>query len=154
MADLTLAQIEDALLATLQVSATLGSYCKTIESYAGQLEEDLDTMVIRTPACFVMLSSSSAQARTNRQQEKFVTFSLLLLDRNARGNRAARRGDLASIGVYTMLHDAQVLLVGNTLGLTEFHPLLLQQETAVLNTKSLALYDAQYRSQYLITTGG
>ena len=94
-------QIEDAILSATQ-SSSMGSYCKTIESYAGQLEDDIGKIVLICPAVLVMFSGSNARMLTNLKYERVIAFTLFVVSKNLRGNIAARKGDY---GAYQMLDD-------------------------------------------------
>jgi phage gp37-like protein len=142
---LSITDIEDALLSTLTASETLGGSCRTIETYAGQFDaEVIDKTVIRFPACFVLFAQSAAEPETNRQMLMTMEFSFLLAAQNLRGNPQARR---QPAGAYALLQDLYAILNGQMLGLDLVEPFLLMSETALLNTLTLAVYEARYRVQ-------
>lgn len=120
----------------------MGSYCKTIESYAGQLEDDIKKMVMSFPAIFVMFSGSEAKMLTNLKYERTLDFTLFVASKNLRGNIAARKD---KYGTYQMLDDLRELLVGNRLSL-EIEPLSLLREETILNTKEFSVYASDFRT--------
>lgn len=140
----TTEQIEDEILSAIQDS-DMGSYCKTIESYAGQLEDDITKMIILFPAVFVMFSGSEAKMLTGLEYEKTVDFTIFVAAKNLRGNVAARKNDY---GAYQMLDDMETLLVGNQLGM-QIEPIAIVSEEAILNTKQLSVYAAGYRTVFV-----
>lgn len=154
MASPTLAQIEDGLLTVLRDSTTLGNYCRTIASYAGQLEADLSAFPVNCPAIYAMLESTTATQRAQQLQEKTATWSFFLIEQNLRGNEASRRGAAGSVGTYQMLQDLQRLLLGNRLGLEpELNGFWQLGEQSILNTARWSIYQAQYRTFWRIRAG-
>lgn len=157
MANLTLITIEDALLATLRESATLGllthgGYCRTIESYGGQFELALDEVIVLYPCIFVALAEETISPLTQGGDADVSpsTWIVLVADRNLRGNAAARRGDVQNPGAYRMMDDARDLLQGHALGLTGFDPLQLTKRTALLQQRDLAVYALEFTTQYYL----
>ena len=158
MADHTLLAVQEAFVEAITESASLGAYCRTIASYAGQLEaDDLQQRPINTPAVFVELESTTSTPKANRLEEKVGVWNIYCLQENFRGNIQSRTGDGARIGTLTMLNDLQVLLLGNELGLNvtgdtpiRFWPLRLLTEEAVVNDARWSLYRARYQTQYQI----
>src|SRR5262249_41237577 len=133
MATVNIFDIEDAILAVLRADPTMSAYLHTIESYQGQLDEEL-TLPHLFPAAFVMFVGGEYRPLTNVEQEGDLVSSVLLCDATLRGNQAARRGDSGYPGTYRMLLDLRKVLVGQTFGWTDFPPLLLRAEAAVKNT--------------------
>jgi len=136
--------IEDGLLAAIGADPALKGYLKTLESYQGHLEQDVGHLAWKFPAVFVMFSGAVYKPLTQFEEEADFTFALLCVAQTLRGNATARRGDGSAIGTYTILGDLRKLLVGNTLDLADVLPLWLHQETAVLNTKAMSIYEARY----------
>lgn len=157
MANLTLITIEDALLATLRESTTLGllkhgGYCRTIESYGGQFELALDEVIVLYPCIFVAMAEETISPLTHGGDADVSpsTWIVLVADRNLRGNAAARRGDVQNPGAYQMMDDARDLLQGHALGLTGFDPLQLTKRTALLQQRDLAVYALEFTTQYFL----
>ena len=157
MANLTLLQIEDALLKTIRESATLGllkhgGYCRTIESYGGQFELALDEVIVLYPCVFVALAEETISPLTHDGGSDVgpSTWIVLVADRNLRGNAAARRGDVQNPGAYRMMDDARDLLQGSALGLTGLDPLQLTKRTALVQQRDLAVYALEFTSQYFL----
>jgi len=140
----TIEQIEDALIAAIEASA-MAAYCKTIESYAGQLEADISTMIKKFPAVFVMYSGGKARMLTGIEYEKSLGFTFFVVAKNLRGNIQARKDDY---GTYQMLKDLETLLVDNQLGL-EIEPIAQVSEEPVMNTKQFSIYAAEYSTVFV-----
>jgi len=140
----TIEQIEDAIISEIQGSS-IGVYCKKVESYAGQLEEDIGRTIILYPAVFVMFSRSNARMLTGIEYEKSVTFTLFVVSKSLKSNTEARKDDY---GTYRMLDDLEALLVGNQLGL-QIEPLSLVSEDAILTTKQFSIYAAEYKVSFV-----
>ena len=126
----------------------MGGYCKKIESYAGQLEEDLSRRIRLFPAVFVMFSRGSARMLTGIEYEKTVHFDRFVVSKSLKSNVGARKDDY---GTYQMLKDLETLLVDNQLGL-EIEPIALISEEPVLNTKQFSIYAAEYGMHFIAVT--
>lgn len=157
MANLTLIDIEAALLKTIRESGTLGllksgGYCRTVESYAGQLELAMDEILVLYPCVFVAMAEEILSPLTHGGDAAVEpsTWIVLVADRNLRGNAAARRGDAQNPGAYKMMDDARDLLQGHALGLTGFDPLQLTKRTALLQQRDLSVYALEFTSRYFI----
>lgn len=138
--------IEQRIIATIKADPTMSAYLKTCESYQGQLEEDLQILPRLFPAAFVMFEHGDYRPMSNEEEEADFTFTLLLASQTYQGNVAARQGAPGMVGVYTMLRDLRILLVGQTFGLPDFPPFLLIEEEAILNTKALSVFGATYKT--------
>jgi phage gp37-like protein len=143
----TIDLIEDAIIQTLQQDPTMGAYLKTVESYQGQLEDELLVPHLY-PAAFVFFLRGDYRPLSNVEQEADFTFSIILVSQTLRGNGAARRGPPGEPGTYRMLADLRRLMVGQTFGWPDFPNMLLAKEEAIKNTKALSIYDAQYVTRY------
>lgn len=141
MADYTIKEIEDAILAAL--AGQMGSYVKTIESYQGQLEADLGEFAWRLPASLVMLRATSTEKPAAHSYDLNLVFTIIVADRNLRGNIEGRRG---STGAYQMLEDVRLALWDQDLGL-EINPLMLLKEEALINNRQVAVFGADYQTQ-------
>lgn len=148
----TLAQIEDGILATLN-QVPISAYIRTIDSYHGELEGEIDSIILRFPAIFVAFEGADYEARTTsgRVQSAEVSFFVLVCDRNLRGNKAARRGEAGSVGTYRMLEDVRGLLLGKRPAtLPNLAPFQLSRETDEANRKDLSIYSALYVTRQVL----
>ena len=145
MANLTIAQIEDALLAAIGADDTLklvaaGGWTKTLESYGGQFEGIAEDLLVLYPCIFVLFESGQFSARTQRTVHADpLTFHVLVGDQNLRGNEAARRGGAGGIGAYAMATAMRNLLEGNKLGLDGLAPCHVTRIESELNAKDLSI---------------
>ncbi|MDD3582336.1 MAG: DUF1834 family protein [Desulfobacca sp.] len=147
MTNYTTKDIEDAILVAL--AGRLGSYVKTIESYQGQLEADLEKFPWRLPASLVMLRETRVEKATTHTYDLNLTFTVIVADRNLRGNREGR---LSNVGIYRMLEDVRGALWDQDLGL-EINPLTLVKEEALLNNRQMAVFAADYQTQMVVSFG-
>lgn len=141
MTDYTIKDLEDAILAAL--ANQMGSYVKTIESYQGQLEADLGEFAWRLPATLVMLRATNAGKAAAHSYDLNLIFTIIVADRNLRGNVESRGG---STGAYQMLEDLRWALWDKDLGL-EINPFVLLKEEALINNRQLAAFAADYQTQ-------
>jgi hypothetical protein len=144
----TIAQIEDGLLAAIQADETLSAGLRTIESFRGhsvqELQEELAHSPHRFPAVFVVYVGGTYKPLTQFEEEADFTFAVLPIAQSLRGNLSARRGTTLSLGTYDILTHLRRLLVGNTLDLEDVLPMWLHSEDPVINTKTISVYEARY----------
>lgn len=110
--------IEDAILARI-ASAGL-PYLRTVESYGGELDDDLVKAVRRFPAVWAALKGVGEGQALNTAQSVYrhhATWVVMVAARNLRNEAATRKGDKVNVGTYQMLEDVRSLLAGQDFGL-------------------------------------
>ena len=113
--DSTINTIEQAMVARLQ--AKLQGV--VVESYAGQLDDQLATWVRQLPAVWVTFERLPEQRRVSRRKIKATArFQVMVAQRALSGEPAARQGAHGFKGVYDLLDaDVKQVLMDSTLGL-------------------------------------
>lgn len=149
MPNLTIAQIEDALLAAIRADSDLklvanGGYTKLIDSYAGQFEQAKDEIILLYPCVLVLFVKAAYDTNANRSADCRLTFDVLVADQNLRGSKGAARGSAGSVGTYRMMEDVRDLLQGNRLGLDALDPLHLTQQSLVAYTPDISVYALEF----------
>lgn len=143
-------QIQDALLALVQASATLGAYCKTVAIYQGGFSpEALATVgqVYRYPATLLVYNSSTGELNPSKVTRITERHDLLLADQNYRGIAGALRGDAQNVGVHQMLVDVRGLLLGKQL-FPDASSLRFEGETLLYSDGSMVIYQSSYSIYY------
>lgn len=120
--DSTVKLIEQALVARL--AAKLQGV--VVESYAGQLDDQLATWVRQLPAVWVTFERLPSQRRVSRRKlHATARFQVMVAQRALVGEPAARQGANGFKGVYDLLDgDVKQALMDQALGLAiePFHP--------------------------------
>ena len=136
-------QIENKIVEQLKAGIT---YAKTIETYAGQLEEEIALLPIQFPALYVMYSGSlltwvDGQANYN----EIATFTVLAAAKNLRGNEALRKD--AAIGCYRLVKDvlAQIANKNFSLDIEKLRPTEIR---LVYISKIIAVYGAEFQTNF------
>ena len=112
-----LAEIENGMVAAIK-TATGMAYLKSMDSYAGQLDEDLNEVIRSYPAVWVAFAGSGKPAKTGGNTWKVpATFVVMVAARNVRDEKAARIGTSNEVGAYKILKDVRALLLNQDLGL-------------------------------------
>lgn len=137
--------IEDAIISALSpLHQGQGGDVKKIAGYQGELDEDnLTQFIVQFPAILVAFGGSIYKEDAFPYMVEEMTYSLLINDRNMRGNEAARRGSPLTPGTYSLMQQVREKLHGKTLGL-QVYPLVVLRETAIVNTKTVSIYSAEY----------
>lgn len=156
--------IEDAIIARLQAASDatpgLGYKFKSVESYGGEFDDDLDKVIRNFPAVWVTFGGYGKPRPSSTQKHKWITpatFVTMVGARNVRGERATRKGVAAAgvlkeVGVYQMLDDVSSLMAGNDLGLAikRFMPGAVR---TLYNTKlrgaGLAIFAREWHTEFV-----
>ena len=116
-----IAQIEDAIIARLEAASTagaLGYRYRTLATYSGEFDEDVQKVVPTFPAIWVAFMGEDRPAHIgDGRWHHEPTFALVIANRNLRNERARRHGSQGEVGTYQMLEDARALLANKDLGL-------------------------------------
>lgn len=113
--------IEAAIVTRLQ--AGLGKMVTEVASYAGELDDDLPTVIRRFPAAWVTFGGISKTEPYGTSKEKHKAtgqFVVMVGTRNLRGASAARRGQ-DGIGSNQLVMAVRRLLTQQDLGLEIAH---------------------------------
>ena len=152
---INLVEVEDAVVAAIRADATLGTILKTVAPYEGQLEEELGRIPHLFPAVFVFIRDTAYRERTNREEDADLTITLIVASQSLRGQLAARRETDSGVyailkGLYRVLTPASLLVAS----VPDFPLMTLSQEVAVLTTKAMCVYEAQYRVEGILVPLG
>lgn len=161
-----LAAIEDAIIARIKAAAAatpgLGYKLPTVESYGGELDDDLAAVVRKFPAVWVTFAGSGKSRPSSTARNKWLTpatFVVMVGARNVRGERATRKGltvggVIKEVGVYQMLADISLLLINNDLGLA-IGNLKPGATRTLFNTKlngqALAVFAREWHTEFVET---
>lgn len=113
--DSTIKNIEQAMVARLQAKLQ-GVH---VQSYAGQLDDQLASWVRVLPAVWVTFERLPEQRRLSRRKIKATArFQVMVAQRALHGEPSARQGAHGLKGVYDLLDgDVKQVLMDSTLGL-------------------------------------
>ncbi|MEW5745281.1 MAG: phage protein Gp37 [Nitrospirota bacterium] len=137
--------LEDKLIETVK---TAMPYLRYVDTYQGELDEtNIVQFVKNFPAVLIYMEESRYLNRAWPLKWQSVEITILVCDRNLRGNKSARRGDRSNPGTYGMLQDLFDTLFGKDLGLA-MDALDILSETALINTSKLAVYAARYKTKF------
>ena len=139
------ADIENTLITTLKAAMPYLRFCDT---YQGQLDDDNIMLFARNfPAALIYLERAKYTDRGYPLKWKHIEVTILVCDKNLRGNKNARQGDSTQPGTYKMLDDVYTALSNKDLGLAIL-PFDVDKEEALINTGKLSVYAAGYKSQF------
>lgn len=135
--------IEDSIVAELKAQV---AYLKTVETYAGQLEEDIDTLPLRFPAAYVAYGGSdfSPGAVGGPDHQETCTLSVFVCARNMKGQKAARK---ETQGAYDIVTDVLGALANKTFGL-DIWPLAPVRTTLLHAGRETAVYAVDFRTSF------
>lgn len=144
--------IEDAILAAIR-NATGMDYLKTIATYGGELDDDLNNVVRSFPAIWVVFGGSGKPVKLGVEKWKTpATFVTMVATRNIRNEDAARKGGAVEIGTYEMIKHVKTLMLGQDFGLPieRFEPGAVR---TLYNTKirasGLSVFSLEWTTAYI-----
>ena len=110
--------LEDAIIARLTAArAALPYRLPTIESYGGQLDDDVQA-TFQLPALFVTFAGENLiKMLGERSREMEVEFVIYCVAYNTGNERATRHGDLHNAGSYQLMHDVVAVMSNQAFGL-------------------------------------
>jgi phage gp37-like protein len=161
-----IAAIEDAILAHLAAAAPALPYkIVEMESYAGQLDEQLDQVIRRMPAVWVAFAGHAKPRPVGTSKTKFridATFAVMHGARNARGEKFTRHGLelgglVAEVGAYRILADVGALLLRQDFADTglEIEPLSPGRVATLYNTRlareGLAVFSQEWHTAWIMS---
>ena len=110
---MTVADIENAILATLKADSTLSGYVREqdFKSLPGLDEESLKAVIVRFPAIGIFSTSGDYDYATSGIIVEIGTFSLLCFNRNLRSATAALQpGACGEPGLWDLVEDCRKAL--------------------------------------------
>ena len=148
-------QVENAMVAALKAAAT-AFRIDTIESYGGQLDDDLLEWVRRLPALWVVFGGAAKPTRvaTHRRKWRYQgTFTVFAAQRNLAGNKALRQGDANNPGLYALMQIAHQALLARDLALpiSPFEPGEVRLVTSfVANRDAVMAYALNWHTEWVV----
>lgn len=126
-----------------------------VESYAGELDDELFTWVRTLPAIWVTFGQAQEVKRTGARSFKVSgTFEVLSAQRALNENERRLKPGAAgySVGVYQMVEDNKLALVNQTLGL-EIQPItpgaIRPVMKSMVNRDGIAVYSQEFKTQWM-----
>jgi phage gp37-like protein len=133
--------IEDQIITKLKEL----TYLKTVETYAGQLEEgEIKKFLVNFPAVLVAYSGSNYEWIDGPNYNEACDFSVLVCAKNVRGNKAIRK---AAAGCYQMIEDVKAKLINQTFGL-EIEKLKILRVQLVGISQTTAIYGIDFQTNF------
>ena len=134
-------QVEDAIISR---SKDQLAYVRTCETWAGQLEGEIDKLTINYPAVFVSYGGSKLEWIDNINFNEAVEFDILVAAKNLRGQEAARKDEQ---GCYQMIMDILTALTNQTLDL-DIERLRPVSVDMIGVTKTVAIYGIKFQTNF------
>ncbi len=147
-----IADIENAIIATLKNAVGM-AYLTQVESYGGELDDDLSEVVRKYPAVWVVFAGSGKPAKLGAEKFKVpATFAVIVAARNVRNEKATRQGTTGEVGTYQILQDVRTLLMNNDFGLS-IERLQPGATRTLYNTKvrgqALSVFSQEWTTAYI-----
>lgn len=154
--------IEDAVLARIRAAndGRLGYQVASIDTYGGEFDDDLNQVIRRLPAIWVVYAGGGKPSPVGTHKDKWrmpATFSVLVGARNVRGEPFSRRGlevggQVAEVGAYRMLEDTRRMLLNQDLGLeiAPFQPGAVKTlYNTRLNNLAMAVFAQEWHTAFM-----
>ena len=137
--------IEDALIDAIKQAMP---YLRYVDTYQGELDEkSISQFVISFPAVLIYMERADYTDRGYPKKWLDIQYTILVCDKNLRGNKAARQGDSSNPGAYKMLDDVFEAIFCKTLGLNDIQEFDIESEEALINSSRVSVYAATYKTK-------
>lgn len=134
-------QIEDKTIERIKAQM---AYIRTCETYAGQLEGEIESLVINYPAIFISYGGSVIDWIDVINVNEVAELNLLVCAKNLRGQAAARKD---AYGCYQMIVDTLAALTNQTFGLAieKLKPIKIEP---VFFSKTIFVYGIKFQTNF------
>jgi phage gp37-like protein len=143
---LTIAEIEEAIIARLGAELPYLRTCSSLGSFLARDPKEVAGLTPLCPAVYVVYQGAEYSHRMAGVQDRAMTFNAVALVRNLRGEPAPRHGQGVEKGVYEVLEDVRAALTGRDCGI-QIDPLLPVSEQAITGARDLAVYGISFRTR-------
>ncbi|GAB4389043.1 MAG: hypothetical protein Kow0025_12010 [Thermodesulfovibrionales bacterium] len=132
-------QVENKILERLRAEVP---HLMTLETYAGQLGEDIGRLPVRFPAAYVIYGGSRFEPIDGPGHEEEAKFSVLVAARAPRGGGGPGQG-----GAYGLVKDVLSALSNSNLGL-DMERLRPLRVALVHTSPSVTVYGVDFRASF------
>jgi phage gp37-like protein len=135
--------IEDSIIAELKAQIP---YLRSVETYAGQLEDEIEALPLRFPAAYVAYGGSDfapGEAGSAGRREA-CAFSVLVGARSLKGQEKARK---EAGGAYDAVRDVLAALADKDFGLG-IEPLAPMRTSLLFAGRETAVYAVEFRTAF------
>ncbi len=119
-------------------------YLKKVETYAGQLEGEIEELTILFPAVFVSYGGSDFEWIDGQSFQNDPVFKVIVVAKDLRGQTGMRGGEY---GCYRMIIDTLNAIANCTFG-KEIQPLKPVKVTPLFISKAFAAYGIDFQTQF------
>ena len=133
--------IETAIKARITAQLT---YAKLVETYAGQLEAEMDKLPIAFPAVFVAYGGSTLDWVDGRSFNDTPVISVIVASKDLRGPKDLRGGEY---GCYRMIKDILAAISNETFSL-EILPMKPVKVSLIFISRTMAAYGIDFQTNF------
>lgn len=142
----TLSQIETAIVARLAAQIPYLKTCGCLAEFLAKDLEDVEAIALQLPAAYAAYEGGEFEHRLSGIQDRTMTFTILAVVSNYRGEEAVRHGQGTEKGVYDLLEDIRVAISDHDCGV-EIDPLLPTREGAIDGNQTLQVYGITFQTR-------
>ncbi|GAB4486012.1 MAG: hypothetical protein OHK006_13180 [Thermodesulfovibrionales bacterium] len=134
-------QIEDAAVEALRSAMP---YCGAVETYAGQLEGEIEQLPITYPSLFLFYGGSVFEWVDEKTHNETATLSVMVCAKNLRSREASRKDPK---GAYRLIKETLLALTNKTLGL-DMERLRPVRVSLIFAKKGIAIYGIDFQASF------
>ena len=142
----SITEIEQAIIGRLTDSI---SYLRTrgsISEFLGRDIAAIEEMSPLCPAAYVIYGRGKYSQKLSGRLDREMTFGVIVIVRNFRGETELRHGGAGEKGAYEVLEDVREALSGQSCGI-EMDPLEPVSEQAVAGSRDFAVYEVLFKTK-------
>jgi len=142
----TLTEIENVIVARLAAQIPYLKTCGTLAEFLAKDLDQVEEIGRQLPAVYAAYEGGEFEHKMSGVQDLTMTFTIVAVVANYRGEEAVRHGMGAEKGVYDLLHDIRAALSDQDCGI-EIDPLLPLREGAIDGSGSLQIYGITFQTR-------
>lgn len=134
--------IEDAIIASIKDNVPA---IKTVETWAGQIDAELNRLPVRLPAVYVAYGGSAFSGVDGPSHRENAEFTVIVASRNMRGDDAARKD---AGGAYEIVQSVLGAIANEDFGYAGIERLVPVRVSLIRASHGMAVYGIGFRTAF------
>ncbi len=139
-------EIEQAIVSRLSGALPYLRACCSLAEFLGRDAREVEELAILCPAVYVIYRQGKFSRKLSGAQDREMTFGVVVVVRNLRGDAAVRHGAPGEKGVYEVLEDVRAALSDQSCGV-EIDPFAPVSEHSIAGTRNFAVYEILFKTR-------
>lgn len=142
MGTVTIPDIEDAIISAIKNNIPA---IKTVETWAGQIEDEIGKLPVTLPAAYVAYGGSAFSPVDGPSHRERAEFTVIVAARNMRGGEAARKD---AGGAYELIQSVLEALSNEDFGYAGIERMAPVRVSLIRSSRAMAVYGIGFRTAF------